>query len=190
MRVILAILGAIVGLSLASSSHEMFGIFLGAFAGFAAAEFGALRSRLRALEGELAELRKAQAAVRQPRRRGAQREPRASRCATAGARPDAQHGPCGRVRAASNLPSINRRRRNPRSRAAAVRPTSPAVQRVQHRLNQRVDPWEPLQGGVAVGRCSAAPGGLRGHSGPRAAASISSAVTRWCASASSSFSSA
>src|SRR3954466_13377480 len=59
MRVFLAILGAIAGLSLASSSHELFGIALGAFAGFAARELGALRTKLRALEGELAQLRKA-----------------------------------------------------------------------------------------------------------------------------------
>jgi uncharacterized membrane protein len=59
MRVFLTILGAIVGLGLASSSHELFGIALGAFAGFAAGELGALRTKLRALEGELAQLRKA-----------------------------------------------------------------------------------------------------------------------------------
>jgi len=61
MRVILAIIGAIAGLSLASSSHEMFGIILGAFAGFAAGELGALRGKLKALEGELGALRKAMA---------------------------------------------------------------------------------------------------------------------------------
>jgi len=59
MRVFLTILGAIVGLSLASGSHELFGIALGAFAGFTAGELGALRTKLRALEGELAQLRKA-----------------------------------------------------------------------------------------------------------------------------------
>jgi uncharacterized membrane protein len=72
MRVFLAILGAIAGLSLASSSHELFGVALGAFAGFAAGELGALRTKLRALEGELAELRKSTAqrfeAVVRPRR--------------------------------------------------------------------------------------------------------------------------
>src|SRR4051812_17505043 len=61
MRVFSTILGAIVGLSLASGSHELFGIALGAFAGFAAGELGALRTKLRALEAELAELRKATA---------------------------------------------------------------------------------------------------------------------------------
>lgn len=59
MRVILAIIGAIAGLSLASSSHEMFGIILGAFAGFGGGELGALRGKLKALEGELGALRKA-----------------------------------------------------------------------------------------------------------------------------------
>src|SRR4051812_31046045 len=72
MRVFLTILGAIVGLSLASGSHELFGVALGAFAGFAAGELGALRTKLRALEGELAELRKSTAqrfeAVVRPRR--------------------------------------------------------------------------------------------------------------------------
>jgi uncharacterized membrane protein len=58
MRVILTIIGAVAGLSLASGSHELFGIALGAFAGFAAGEFSALRVKLRALEGELVELRK------------------------------------------------------------------------------------------------------------------------------------
>jgi uncharacterized membrane protein len=61
MRVFLTILGAIVGLSLASSSRELFSIALGAFAGFAAGELGALRTKLRALEDELAQLRKATA---------------------------------------------------------------------------------------------------------------------------------
>jgi len=61
MRVFLTILGAIVGLSLASGSHELFGVALGAFAGIAAGELGALRTKLRALEGELAQLRKATA---------------------------------------------------------------------------------------------------------------------------------
>lgn len=61
MRVILAILGAVVGLSLASSSHEMFGIALGALAGYVVAEVGALRTRIRWLEGEVADLRKARA---------------------------------------------------------------------------------------------------------------------------------
>jgi len=58
MRVILTIIGAVAGLSLASGSHELMGIVLGAFAGFAAGEFSALRVKLRAFEGELVELRK------------------------------------------------------------------------------------------------------------------------------------
>ena len=58
MRVLLTIIGAIVGLSLASGPHEMFGIFLGAFAGLGAGEFGALRGKLKALEEELGALRK------------------------------------------------------------------------------------------------------------------------------------
>jgi uncharacterized membrane protein len=58
MRVFLTIIGAVAGLSLASGSHELFGIVLGAFAGFAAGEFGALRVKLKSLEDELAALRK------------------------------------------------------------------------------------------------------------------------------------
>jgi len=60
MRVFFAILGAVIGLSLTSTSHEIFGIFLGAFAGFAAGEFGVLRRKLRELQTELADLRREQ----------------------------------------------------------------------------------------------------------------------------------
>src|SRR5882757_504269 len=69
MRVFLAIIGAIAGLSLASGSHELFGITLGAFAGFAAGEFSALRAKLKALEDELVALRKS---VAQQARRDAE----------------------------------------------------------------------------------------------------------------------
>ena len=69
MRVFLAIIGAIAGLSLASGSHELFGITLGAFAGFAAGEFSALRVKLKALEDELVALRKS---VAQQARRDAE----------------------------------------------------------------------------------------------------------------------
>jgi uncharacterized membrane protein len=58
MRVFLTIIGAVAGLSLASGSHELFGIVLGALAGFAAGEFGALRVKLQTLEDELVGLRK------------------------------------------------------------------------------------------------------------------------------------
>src|SRR5882757_445878 len=61
MRVFLAIIGAIAGLSLASGSHELFGIALGAFAGFAVGELSALRGKLKALEDELVALRKSMA---------------------------------------------------------------------------------------------------------------------------------
>jgi uncharacterized membrane protein len=58
MRVVFAIIGAVLGLSLASSSHELFGVLLGGFAGFGIAELGALRVKLKELENELAALRK------------------------------------------------------------------------------------------------------------------------------------
>lgn len=58
MRVVFSIIGAIVGLSLASGSHELFGVLLGAFAGFGLAEVGSLRIRLKQLEDELGVLRK------------------------------------------------------------------------------------------------------------------------------------
>jgi len=58
MRVFLTIIGAVAGLSLASGSHELFGIVLGAFAGFAAGEFGALRAKLKTVEDDLVALRK------------------------------------------------------------------------------------------------------------------------------------
>jgi len=58
MRVVFSIIGAVLGLSLASGSHELLGVVLGGFAGFGIAELGALRVKLNQLEGELAALRK------------------------------------------------------------------------------------------------------------------------------------
>src|SRR4030088_1859367 len=58
MRVVFSIIGAVLGLSLASSSHELFGVLLGGFAGFGIAELGALRVKLKELEDELAALPK------------------------------------------------------------------------------------------------------------------------------------
>jgi uncharacterized membrane protein len=58
MRAFLTIVGAVCGLSLAAGSHELFGVLLGAFAGFAAGEFGALRARLKTMEDELVALRR------------------------------------------------------------------------------------------------------------------------------------
>jgi uncharacterized membrane protein len=58
MRVVFSIIGAVLGLSLASGSHELFGLLLGAFAGFGIAELGALRVKLKELEDQLAALRK------------------------------------------------------------------------------------------------------------------------------------
>lgn len=64
MRVVFSIIGAVLGLSLASGSHELFGLFLGGFAGFGIAELGALRVRLKELENELAALRTGAALTR------------------------------------------------------------------------------------------------------------------------------
>jgi uncharacterized membrane protein len=61
MRVIFSIIGAVFGFSLTNSSHELFGVVLGALAGFGAAEFAALRVRLKKLEDELGLLRKSAA---------------------------------------------------------------------------------------------------------------------------------
>jgi uncharacterized membrane protein len=58
MRIVFSIIGAVLGLSLANGSHELFGILLGGFAGFVIAELSALRVRLKQLEGELEALRK------------------------------------------------------------------------------------------------------------------------------------
>src|SRR6266702_1302877 len=58
MRVVFSVIGAVLGLSLASSSHELFGVFLGGLAGFGIAELGALRVKLKELEGEVSVLRK------------------------------------------------------------------------------------------------------------------------------------
>lgn len=64
MRVVFSIIGAVLGLSLASGSHELFGLFFGGFAGFGIAELGALRVRLKELENELAALREVAALTR------------------------------------------------------------------------------------------------------------------------------
>jgi uncharacterized membrane protein len=66
MRVVFSIIGAVLGLSLASGSHELFGLLLGGFAGFGIAEIGALRVKLKGLEDEVGALRKFVA--QQPRR--------------------------------------------------------------------------------------------------------------------------
>jgi uncharacterized membrane protein len=58
MRVVFSIIGAVLGLSLASGSRELFGLLLGGFAGLGIAELAALRVRLKELEDELAALRK------------------------------------------------------------------------------------------------------------------------------------
>jgi uncharacterized membrane protein len=66
MRVVFSIIGAVLGLSLASGSHELFGLLIGGLAGFGIAELGALRVKLKELEDELGALRKLVAV--QPRR--------------------------------------------------------------------------------------------------------------------------
>ena len=66
MLVVFSIIGAIVGLSLASGSHELFGVFLGAIAGFGLAELSRQRVKLKELENELGALRSLIA--QQPRR--------------------------------------------------------------------------------------------------------------------------
>src|SRR5882672_7040701 len=66
MRVVFSIIGAVLGLSLASGSHELFGLLLGGCAGLGIAELGALRVRLKELEDEVGALRKV--VVLQPRR--------------------------------------------------------------------------------------------------------------------------
>jgi uncharacterized membrane protein len=58
MQVVFTIIGAVIGLSLASGSHELLGILFGAAAGFTLADLAALRTRLKELEGELGALRK------------------------------------------------------------------------------------------------------------------------------------
>src|SRR4030081_2346203 len=58
MSVVYSRPGGVLGRSLASSSHELFGVLLGGFAGFGIAELGALRVKLKELENELAALRK------------------------------------------------------------------------------------------------------------------------------------
>src|SRR5262245_32525023 len=57
MRIVLAIIGAILGLSLATGSHELFGLLLGAAVGLGVAELAALRVKLKELEDEVGTLR-------------------------------------------------------------------------------------------------------------------------------------
>ncbi len=58
MRVVFAIMGAVIGLSLASGSREVLGLAVGALAGFGIAELVSLRARFAELERELAALRR------------------------------------------------------------------------------------------------------------------------------------
>jgi uncharacterized membrane protein len=71
MRVVFSIIGAVLGLSLATGSRELFGVLLGGFAGFGIAELAALRIKLKELENELAAVRKL--AALQPSRAEKQR---------------------------------------------------------------------------------------------------------------------
>src|SRR5262245_24385116 len=66
MRVIVTIIGAIVGLSLANGSHELFGLLLGGCVGFGLVELGSLRVKLKELEDEVGALRKL--AAQKPKR--------------------------------------------------------------------------------------------------------------------------
>jgi uncharacterized membrane protein len=58
MQVVFSIIGAVIGLGLAGGPHELFGLLLGAVAGFALADVAKTRSRLTELEKELGDLRK------------------------------------------------------------------------------------------------------------------------------------
>jgi uncharacterized membrane protein len=58
MRVVVSIIGAILGLSLANGSHMLFGLLLGGLAGFALVELSSLRLQLKQLEDEVGALRK------------------------------------------------------------------------------------------------------------------------------------
>jgi uncharacterized membrane protein len=66
MRIVLTIIGAILGVSLATGSRELFGLLLGAGIGFGVAELGALRVKLKELEGEVDELRRRAAQQQRP----------------------------------------------------------------------------------------------------------------------------
>src|SRR5690348_15197784 len=65
MRVVLAILGAVLGLALYSADRTWFSVLLGAVAGLAIAEGMLLRQRLSQTEGELGRLAKLVARLRQ-----------------------------------------------------------------------------------------------------------------------------
>jgi uncharacterized membrane protein len=156
MRVILAILGAIVGLSLASSSHELFGIALGALAGYVVAEIGALRTRIRWLEGEVADLRKARAlsdsrasgGARELRTSGQQpaasdgQQARPGTTSTAGASGHATAAAAGTgvpeptLAAAESGSVASTSRESPGPPGAPARPTP---------TQPTVDPWEPYR---------------------------------------------
>jgi uncharacterized membrane protein len=162
MRVFLAILGAIVGLSLASSSHEMFGIALGAFAGFAAAEFGALRSRLRALEDELAQLRKSQAFSANRPTDVAQRESR-----TGERQPAVSDGQQVQPEPTSTAGASDRS-----SPALPVRPSSPVGEARATSTQPNAGAWEPYgvaspaAGGSGASPAGTTRGAVGGGAGP------------------------
>jgi uncharacterized membrane protein len=58
MRIFMILLGALLGAALASSSVGLYGAVIGAFVGYAVAEFAAIRRRADELEREIAALRK------------------------------------------------------------------------------------------------------------------------------------
>jgi uncharacterized membrane protein len=64
MRLIVSIIGAVLGLGLATSSHELLGLLLGACTGFGAVELVSLRDKLKQLETETGALRKQLAQLR------------------------------------------------------------------------------------------------------------------------------
>jgi len=139
MRVVFSVIGAVLGLSLASSSHELFGVLLGGLAGFGIAELGALRVRLKELEDEVTALRKF--AALQPRRASESQQGIAGQKSSTAEPTSGWSAAATATPAAPDLPSAPARSVAPDS----VRPASPALPAAE-----RSAQLEPPSGGGAI----------------------------------------
>jgi uncharacterized membrane protein len=119
MRLVLTIIGALLGFSLATGSHELFGLLLGAAVGYGVAELGALRVKLKELESEVGALRRL---VAQQRKRDAETEESgADQGAPSGwsAAPESRKGPAAPASAPATTAA--------HAGAVAREPATPAV---------------------------------------------------------------
>ena len=124
MRVVLTIVGALLGLAMTSGARELLGALLGGIAGYALAELASLRGRLEALEDELKVLRRSTTRAAQSQDPVQQRDTPATRAASAGSGTAAAEAPqrATRAQAAPSWP------RGPQTTTATTgQPTSGAA---------------------------------------------------------------